>query len=100
MNYNGTADPVSYSINLELKRDFSAVTKEIKITVPSVFTALPDSIAFAQTLLQNGSTQAGLAEAVDAARAVIDNTESTAADWIRALQALHAIFNQIARDNE
>ncbi|MNC42631.1 hypothetical protein D3C75_914500 [compost metagenome] len=100
MNYNGTADPVSYNINLELKRDFSAVTKEIIITVPSVFTALPDSIALAETMLQNGSTQPGLAEAVNAAQAVIADTDATAADWIGALQALHAIFNQIARDNE
>lgn len=100
MNYNGTADPVSYSINLELKRDFSAVTKVIQITVPSVFTALPDSITLAETLLQNGTTQPGLVEAVDDARAVMDNTEATAADWIRALQALHAFFNQLAADNE
>ncbi|MEK5223769.1 S-layer homology domain-containing protein [Paenibacillus sp. FSL H3-0319] len=100
MNYNGTADPVDYSIKLELKRDFSAVTKEIIITVPSVFTALPDSVELAEKMLLDDSTHPGLAEAVTDAKAVINNTDATAADWLEAIKALHEIFNQIARENE
>ncbi|WNS41201.1 S-layer homology domain-containing protein [Paenibacillus sp. MMS20-IR301] len=94
MNYNGTAEPVEYSIKLQLKRDFSAVNKEIIITVPSVFTALPESIAYARSL-----NDPRLLGDINAAEAVVNDPESASEQYLQALIVLHEWFNLIAREN-
>lgn len=95
MDYNGTAEPVKYSITLELKLDSSAVTKEIFITVPSVFTALPETIAYARTLNDDR-----LADPLTAAEVVVSNPEATAEQYIQAIKDLHWIFSLIANEEK
>ncbi|MHA6534299.1 S-layer homology domain-containing protein [Paenibacillus sp. BAC0078] len=102
MNYNGTDAPVSYKVSLDVRpySTSSAVIKEITITVPSVLTALPDSVALAEKMLQDGSTANGLMEAVDKAKAVINNPDATTKEYLEALKALHQIFIQIGLSKE
>jgi hypothetical protein len=90
MNYNGTAEDVTYSIKLQLKRGYSAVTKEFFITVPSVFTALPELIDHAQDL-----NDSSLAAAITEAELVVSNSASTSEEYLQALQELLELYNQI-----
>ncbi|KAI7259972.1 hypothetical protein KC345_g10176 [Hortaea werneckii] len=93
MNYNGTAEDVTYSVKLQLARGYSAVTKVIFITVPSVRHALPNLIVHAQAL-----NQPELAAAISAAEAVVSNSESTSGEYLQALQNLLVLYNNFVSE--
>ena len=95
MNYNGTEEDITYSVKLQLKLGYSAVIKEISITVPSVRKALPELILYAQA--QNDPS---LAEAISDAQAVVGSSESTSGDYLRELQNLLDLLDLVVREED
>ncbi|WP_156130329.1 S-layer homology domain-containing protein [Paenibacillus durus] len=86
--YNGTLEPVQYKVTLELRRGFSSVTKELVLTVPTVYSALNGSIAVARERNEE-LNDTELQAAIEHAELVRDNQQSTLEEYLNALDDLN-----------
>ncbi|MRN51650.1 S-layer homology domain-containing protein [Paenibacillus monticola] len=96
LEYNGTNEPIKYKVTLELRRGFATTNKEFILTVPTVFSALQQSVNAAHILLNNGSFDAALQEAMDNANEVLNNPNSTVQEYLTALIAIHSALDAVA----
>ncbi|OBZ08980.1 hypothetical protein A8L34_22810 [Bacillus sp. FJAT-27264] len=90
--YNGSNNPVQYKVSLELRLGFSAVNKELILTVPTVFSALQQSLAIADQLLNSGLNDNRFLHARDFADQVLQNQTASTSDYIDALIALNGVL--------
>ncbi|MFF2911805.1 S-layer homology domain-containing protein [Paenibacillus sp. NPDC057934] len=90
--YNGSKNPAQYKVNLELRHGSSAVNKELILTVPTVYSALTQSLALANQLLDSGLNDNRLLHARDFADQVLQDQTASTFDYIDALIALNSVL--------
>lgn len=92
--YNGTNTPVQYKVQLELRHASSTVNAELILTLPTVFSALAQSVALADERLDQTNNES-LFQARNAADQVLQDSNSAVTDYINALNNLNDVLNQL-----
>lgn len=90
-DYNGTNEPFEYRVMLALRRGYSTTTKEFIITVPTVISALQQTVVAAKEIV---SIATDLSTAIANAESALLGANSTAEQYIILLEALKSAMNQ------
>ncbi|MCL6601594.1 MAG: S-layer homology domain-containing protein [Paenibacillus sp.] len=92
--YNGTNEPLQYTVKLELRRGYTSVIKEFILTVPTAYSALQQTIVAAQALAPNVTNGTDLATPISRAETTLAQPNSTNEQYIMALRVLISAMNQ------